>query len=122
MGKTIAEMLADGVSAAEIHKMVDTELQKKKDAEAAAKKKAAETKAAREKMNKAKQLAAIAVVDYLVYAEAITIEDSVVLCRIVEKTLADMAEDMKSAKKMNDLIERIFSGNKDFGVKVKAKE
>ena len=108
MGKTIEQMLADGVSPAEIHKMVDTELQKKKDAEAAAKKKAAEAKVAEAKMNKSKQLAAIAVVDYLVNAEAITIEESVELCRIVERALAEIAEDIKNTRKMNDFRKSIW--------------
>lgn len=114
MGKTIEQMLADGVSPAEIHKMVDTELQKKREKDAAARKKELEARAAKEKAERkaknievAKEIAAETLVAYLIEADAITKEDAADMRAIIKQSLVELADDLKRDQAMIKFLKKM---------------
>lgn len=115
MGKTIEEMLADGVHPTEIHRMIEAEVQKKKEREAAARREKEEQrqKDAAEAKRKAmieesKRAAAEATLMYLCAVGAIDLEMVEEHIPMVMECLDDLADHLIADRKMLDLVKRVF--------------
>lgn len=115
MGKTIEEMLADGVHPTEIHRMVEAEVQKQKEKDAAArkaleeqrKKDAAEAKR-KAMIEESKRAAAEATLMYLCTAGAIDLGMVEEQMPMVMECLDDLATHLIADRKMLDLVKRVF--------------
>ena len=119
MGKTIEQMIADGMTAAEIHKVVEklTKEREKKIAEAQAKAAEEEAKKKREQAEQeaqrlhrqeAREKATIAIINWMIAEDLITVDEADrEYINELSAMLGEIASEIRQEKKIVDLMKKL---------------